>query len=436
MWTATALVVGNMIGSGVFLLPASLGRFGAVSLVGWLFTVAGATVLALTFARLSRMVPRPGGIYAYARIGLGDLPGFLVAWGYWISICAGNAAIVTALVSYGGFFWTPLATEPLLGAATAVAVIWFLTWINARGVREAGVMQLVTTLLKLAPLVVIATAGLLYLDPTNFTPFNTSELSTSGAVAATATLTLWAFLGLESATVPAGHVDRPARTIPRATMLGTGLAAVVYVLGTVAVMGVIPPDRLASSTAPFADAASHMWGAWTARVVAAGAVISCFGALNGWILLQGQLPMAAAMDGLMPRLFARRSPRGTPVPALVVSSILVTAIVATNYTKGLVSAFTFVILLATLSTLLPYAFSSLSLIRLMLRQRHRNPRELGTGLATAALALLYSGWAIVGAGRDAVFWGLLLLIAGMPVYVVVTRRAGGESERLIGSGAE
>jgi APA family basic amino acid/polyamine antiporter len=201
-------------------------------------------------------------------------------------------------------------------------------------------------------------------------------------------------------------------------------------------MGVIPPNSLASSTAPFADAASRMWGAWTARLVAAGAVISCFGALNGWILLQGQLPLAAAMDGLMPRLLARRSPRGTPVPALVLSSVLVTAIVTTNYTKGLVGAFTFVILLATLSTLLPYAFSSVSLIRLLLRQRHHNPRQLGTGLVTAALALLYSGWAIVGAGRDAVFWGLLLLIAGLPVYVLVTRRADGERRRLIGSSTE
>jgi APA family basic amino acid/polyamine antiporter len=168
-----------------------------------------------------------------------------------------------------------------------------------------------------------------------------------------------------------------------------------------------------------------MWGPWTARVVAAGAVISCFGALNGWILLQGQLPMAAAMDGLMPRLLARRSTRGTPVPALVLSSVMVTAIVATNYTKGLVGAFTFVILLATLSTLLPYAFSSLSLIRLLLRRRHRNRRALGAGIATAVLALLYSGWAIVGAGRDAVFWGLVLLIAGVPVYAAVTRRKGG-----------
>ncbi len=421
LWTATALVVGNMIGSGVFMLPASLGAFGGVSLFGWLFTSAGALVLALTFARLSRMFPRPGGIYAYTREGFGDFAGFLVAWGYWISICAGNAAIATAFVSYSGFFWPLLVREPAVGAAAAIATIWLLTWINAQGIREAGIVQLVTTVLKLAPLMVIATIGLLYLDLDNFTPFNVSDRPTPAAVSATAALTLWAFLGLESATVPAGDVDRPERTIPRATLIGTGVAAAVYVLGTIAVMGVIPPGQLAASSAPFADAASAMWGSGAARLVAGGAVVSCFGALNGWILLQGQLPMAAAMDGLLPPAVGRRSARGAPVRALLMSSLLVTVIVATNYAKGLVGAFTFVILLATLSTLVPYVFSSLALIRVLTRDRLRAGKDLARGVAVGTLAFVYSVLAILGSGRDAVFWGLLLLVAGVPIYLTVAR---------------
>jgi len=271
-------------------------------------------------------------------------------------------------------------------------------------------------------LAAVGTLGLVHLQRSNFTPFNASGTSTVSAVTATAALTLWAFLGLESATVPAGDVERPDWTIPRATVLGTLLAGAVYVLGTVAVMGVIPPATLATSTSPFADAASIMWGPWAANAIAAGAAISCFGALNGWILLQGQVPMAAAADGLLPRTFGRLSPRGTPVSGLVISSALVTVIVAMNYTKGLVSAFTFIILLATLATLVPYAFSSLALARMQWAERGHVPaRQLIGALAVTLLALAYSIWAIVGSGGDAILWGSLLLLAGVPVYAGMRR---------------
>ena len=419
---ATALVVGNMIGSGVFLLPASLGPFGGVSLLGWLVTSAGAILLAVAFARLARMLPRAGGPYAYTRAGFGDFPAFLVAWGYWVSVCAGNAAIAVALVGYLGVFVPLLSASPTAGAIGAVASVWLLTWVNARGVREAGSVQLVTTVLKLAPLVAIGTVGLVFLEWRNFTPFNVSGDSTLSAVSATAALTLWAFLGLESATIPAEEVERPDRTIPRATVIGTVIAAVVYVLGTVGVMGVLPPATLAASTAPFADAASAMWGPWAAGLVAAGAAVSCFGALNGWILLQGQLPLAAAVDGMLPPVFGRLSQRGTPVPSLVISSVLVTAIVTTNYTKGLVAEFTFIILLSTLAVLVPYVFSTLALARIALRDRAPADRGRIPGIAVVAvLAFAYSAWAIVGTGREIILWGCVLLAAGVPVYVWMGR---------------
>ena len=421
---ATALVVGNMIGSGVFLLPASLGAFGGVSVLGWLFTSTGALLLAVAFARLARMLPRAGGPYAYTRAGFGDFPAFLVAWGYWVSVCAGNAAIAVAFVGYLGFFVPVLSASPSAGAVTAVASVWLLTWVNARGVREAGGVQLVTTVLKLLPLLAIGTFGLVFLRWENFTPFNVSGTSTLSAVSATAALTLWAFLGLESATIPAEEVEHPDRTIPRATVIGTVIAAVVYVLSTIGVMGVLPPASLATSTAPFADAASAMWGPWAAGLVAAGAAIACFGALNGWILLQGQLPLAAAMDGMLPPVFGRLSRRGTPVPSLVMSSVLVTAIVATNYANGLVAEFTFIILLSTLTVLVPYVFSALALMRLSLRDRARVGGKSIPGIAVvAALAFAYSSWAIVGTGRDIILWGCVLLAAGVPVYRWMVRAA-------------
>ena len=205
-----------------------------------------------------------------------------------------------------------------------LAAIWTLTAVNVAGVRAGGMVQLVTTVLKLVPLLGVAVLGLFFIDPDNLTPFNASGDSTFGAITSAATLTLWAFIGIESATVPAEDVVDPERNVPRATVIGTLVAAVVYILGTVAVMGIVPADVLAESTAPFADAATAMYGDWAGNAVAVGAIISAFGALNGWILLQGQVPLAAARDGLFPRVFAHLSRNGTPVVGLVVSSVLVT----------------------------------------------------------------------------------------------------------------
>ncbi len=423
LWTTTALVVGNMIGSGVFLLPASLAAYGGISIIGWLFTAAGALLLALVFARLSRMVPRAGGPYAYTRRGFGDFAGFLVAWGYWISIWTSNAAIAVAFVSYLTVFWPTLAENSVLAMLVAVSAIWTLTWVNAAGVRKAGVVQLITTVLKLVPLVMIATLGLLFFNADHFTPFNVSGDSNVAAVTACVTLTLWAFLGLESATVPADDVINPGRTIPRATLIGTSFAAVVYILGTVAVMGVIPPAGLAASTAPYADAAREMWGSWAGYAVGVGAAISCFGALNGWILMQGQIPLAAARDGLFPAAFGRVSARGTPAIGMVMSSVLVTLLMAMNYTKGLVEQFNFIILLATLSTLVPYALSSMAELMIFVRERERfSGQRLFGSSVIASLAFLYALWAMAGSGRESVYVGFLLLFAGLPVYVWVTWR--------------
>jgi len=428
LWMCTALVVGNMIGSGVFLLPASLAPYGGISIVGWLVSAAGAACLALVFARLGATIPKVGGPYAYAREGFGDFGGFWVAWSYWISIWTTNAALAVAFVSYATVFWPALGTSPALGAGVALAILWGLTGVNAAGVREAGMVQLVTTVLKILPLVAIGTFGFLAFQPEHFEPFNPSGSTPIGAVTATVTLTLWAFLGLESGTVPAADVKDPARTIPRATLLGTLIAGVVYIVCTVAVMGIIAPSELVASTAPFADAASRIWGPWGRWVIGAGAAISCFGALNGWILLAGQVPRAAALDGLLPAGFARLGARGTPLLGLLFSGAIATVLIGMNYTRGLVEAFTFLILLATLATLLPYVFSSMTALMIALRER----REGGGGpairrAAVSTAAFGFSLWAIAGAGQGTVYWGFLLLVAGLPVYVVMRIRVAGPS---------
>lgn len=423
LWMCLALVVGNMIGSGIFVLPAALAAIGPISIAGWLATSTGAIILALIFGRLARLVPKSGGPYAYTREGFGDFAGFLIAWGYWIALWAGNAAVAVAFAGYLGFLIPVIGGSKLASLAAALAAIWLLTWVNARGVREAGTVQLITTVLKLVPLLIVGIVGLAFIDPGHFTPVNLSGNSAAAAVAASAALTLWAFLGLESATVPAGDVVDPERTIPRATILGTSFAAVVYIVVTVVAFGVVPLPELASSSAPLADVARVMWGGVGAILVAIAACVSTFGTLNGFTLLTGQVPLSAAQDDLFPRQFARLSKANTPVFALVVSSILASILIAMNFSKGLVDQFIFIILLATLTTLVPYLFCALAELMIYITKgRTIAGKSLGPVIALAIGGFLYSSWAIYGAGPEIVFFGFLLLLAGVPVYVWVKWR--------------
>jgi basic amino acid/polyamine antiporter, APA family len=413
--TAVALVVGNMIGSGVFLLPASLAAYRGTSLLGWGITTFGSVLLAVVFARLARAGPRSGGPYAYTRQAFGDLAGFLVAWGYWISCWCTNAALAVAFVGYLDPFVPALVRSPVTAALLAIATLWTLTLVNVLGVTTAGRVQVTTTILKVLPLAVVGVGGLLWFEPSRFVIPPPGTVSLGADTLAVVTLTLWAFLGLECATIPASVVRDPARTIPRATIVGTLVAAVIYIVSTVGVMSVVAPAALASSTAPFADAARLMGGETLARLVALGAALSCFGALNGWILVAGHMPLAIADDGLFPAVFAARDAGGTPVRATVISAALSTALIGLNYTETLVTLFTRIILLATLSTLVPYVFCSLASF---LRAGGDRPR--GGGLVPG-LAFAYAMVAVAGAGQEIVYFGFLLLLAGLPVFVWVKR---------------
>lgn len=422
LWMLTALVVGNMIGSGVFLLPASLAALGSVSIFGWALTGVGAILLALVFANLGRSMPRTGGPYAYARSAFGDFVGFQTAWGYWIAVWAGNAAIAVAFVGYLGYFFPGVVANGLSAALAAIAAIWLLTLVNIAGVREGGQVQLVTTILKFVPLAVIGLVGIFFIKGSNFGAF--APTGVFPGITSAAALTLWAFIGLESATVPAEEVKDPERNIPRATIIGTLLATGVYVLATVAIMGIIPNADLAKSTSPFADAAQAIFGSWGGSAIALVAMISAFGALNGWILLQGRVPLAAAEDGLFPKAFAKvHGKRGTPVFGLVVSSILVTGLMLMNYNQGLVAQFSFVILLATLTTLVPYAYSAAAQAVLWIREPERfSGRSFARDTIVASLAFAYSVWAIIGSGTDVIAKGFILLTLGIPVYVFLKWR--------------
>lgn len=431
LWLATALVVGNMIGSGIFLLPASLaGVAGPVSILAWVFTGAGAMLLAFVFARLGGAFPRTGGPYAYARRAFGDFVGFQTAWGYWIAAWAGNAAIAVAFVGYLAVFWGGLGDSNLLAALVGIGVIWLVTAINVLGTRQGAIVQGVTTVLKFVPLALIAIVGLFFMHSSNFTPF--APHGTFSAISAAAPLTLWAFIGLESATVAAEEVKDPKRNIPRATIYGTAITTVVYIVGTIAIMGIVSRGALAHSASPFALAAGTAFGGSWDKVVAVVALIATFGALNGWVMLQGRIPLAAAEDGLFPKRFAKvHGERRTPVFGLVVSSVLVSALMLANYTKGLVDAFTFVLLLATLTTLVPYAYSAAAQAYLYITEPELfEGKRFLRDTVIAGLAFAYSLWAITGSGKDIIAKGFILLMAGVPVYVYMRWSQAREAQKV------
>lgn len=415
---AIALVIGNMIGSGIFFLPSSLGAYGGISIFGWLFTSTGALILALIFSRLSRLLPNiSGGPFVYAQEGFGDFPAFLVAWGYILSIWASNGAITVAFVSYLSVFIPVLATNQVLAAGTGLLAIWFLTWLNTRTIRTAASLQLITTVLKLIPLILISVVGIFYLNPAHFSPFNVSQESSFSAISATAALTLFAFLGFESATVPAEQVENAASTIPKATIIGTLITIVVYILGTVAVMGLISPSNLQSSNAPFADAAALIWGETGRYLVAGGVVISTFGALNGWTILQGQVPMAPARVNLFPKIFARQNANGSPSVSLVIGSVIVSILMLMNFSKGMVKAFEFLILVTTTTVLVPYIFAAAAYGVFILQKRIGSEGNTWFQMILPMLGFAYSVWAVSGSGQEPVYWGFIMLLLGIPIYV-------------------
>lgn len=417
-WTLTALVAGNMIGSGIFMLPAALATYGSVGILAWVVTAVGTMILAIVFARLSRLLPRTGGPYAYCRAAYGDFIGFQVAYNYWIALWVGNAAIVVTLISYLGVFFPVLNTNSWLSFMLSLGIIWFITLVNVIGVKEAGRMQIITTILKLLPLIIIATVGLLFVHKSNLMHFNVSGKSNFSALTGAATLTMWAFIGFESATVPAEHVIDPRRNIPRATIVGTSIAALVYIFSTIAVMGIVPMHALAHSTSPFADAANLMFGHWANWIIAAAAVIACFGTLNGWILMQGQIPLAAAKDGLFPKHFEKTTQSGSPAFGLIVSSILISLLLAMRYGASLVDQFTMISLLATLASLIPYIYTSVAELMLFIRDKEKySSKRLAGSAILAMLAFAYTYWLIYGAGVQIVFYGVLVLLSSIPVYL-------------------
>jgi len=415
-WSCWSLTVGCMIGSGVFMLPTLLAPYGLLSFGGWIIAGGGSIALALVFGRLAARTRCNGGPYAYSRAAFGDLTGFLMGWAYWLSFLMGIPVVAIAFVGYLGVFVPALNGNAVAQALTALGLIGVLTLVNIRGLKEMSAAQITLTVLKIIPLVAIVGLAFAAGAPSNLPSFNPSGEPILAALAACALITLWPFTGFEVVTLPATHVKDCERTIPRALITGMIAVVVIYLSATAAVMLLVPSDQLAQSTAPFADAA-RAFGPWGPNFIAAGALVATAGTLNGLIFTCGQMPMAVALDKLAPSWLASTTKGGTPHLALLLSATLASLLLLANYSRGFIGAFTFLLMMATALGLIYYVVVSLA----ELRYSWRNAKSWA---AIAALGIVYSLFAAFGSGLEVLFWGVVLMLAGVPLHYALRPKPG------------
>lgn len=420
-----SMVVGNMIGTGIYLLPASLAEYGTISVISWIYTSLGAMLLALTFANLNKLFPKTGGPYIYCREAFGTLIGFIVAYTYWISNLVSIAGIAVASIGYLGFLSPMLDAQsasyhPGLALLFELAAVWLFTIINVLGIHTAGLVQLFLTIIKILPLLLVSFVGLGYIDLQNLAEFNISNTSHLTAISAGAALCFWSFIGLECATVPAENTEG-TKSVFIATVFGTLITCLIYIFSTIVLMGMIAPDQLQSSQFPFAQAGTMLFGPSAAFIIAIFAVISGLGALNVCVLVQGQIVFAAARDGFFPKRFAKLSKHDVPIAGQLLSSSLISIFLFMTMQPSLLAQFNAIILLAALLTLFVYFMTTLASIKCQLQNRKTKSIDKRY-FAVACLAAFYALWMISSIGMFTLAVGLIMVALCVPIYFLFIKK--------------
>jgi APA family basic amino acid/polyamine antiporter len=421
-----ALVVGNMVGTSIYALPASLAAStGPLGLVAWVLTAAGYLLVAFVYASLGTRYPSTGGPYVYAREAFGDFAGFQTVWAYWFSAVIGNAAIVTGVVGYAVGLSPRLAASTTLQFALAQVILWSLCALNVIGVRQSARVQTTIMFLNVIPLLLVSGLALLLFDAGNLVPFAPKG---GGAIAVGAALIVWAYSGVESATVPAEEVQAPERTIRRGTLIGYGVGTLVFLVTALAAAGAMPNDVIASSPRPIAllaeRAGGPVVGPVLATIISFTAIIAGIGTLNGWILMAGRIPLGAARDGLFFRPLAAVHPRrGTPHVALITGTAIASVLLLLFFTRTLLGVFNAIVLLSVLTTLLPHLYAAAAELLLARRDRARyTAAERRRATLVAPIAFVFVLYTIYGVGAEVVRWGTVVVLAGIPLYALLVTR--------------
>lgn len=422
-----ALGMGNMIGSGVFLLPRDLAPLGWNAIIGWGVSIAGTLCLALVFARLAKRLPTGCASFTYSAAAFGPATGFIVSWSYWISCWTVVATLAVAAISNLSIIAPRLGAGGAGPALVAIGFIWLFTIVNLFGVRRAGNAQMLTLALKLVPIVGAVFVAIWALSTGRAdapTLAGTEPIGLSN-IGAAATLTLFALLGFESSAVVGDRVHDPERTIPRSMVIAAAATGLLYLLSCTTVTLMLPLATLEQSNAAYATFFGTLVSPSAGQIIALFAAIAALGALNGFVLLQGEIPRDLAHRGLLPSLFRRDNRYASPWITQMISSAGASFIVYANYSRGLADLFSFMVKVTTSTAIIFYIVGALAALKL------ENEGELRVSPGFAALTILgflYSCWAFYGAGLEAGLWSLGLTAAGLPIYLAMRRSAPARRE--------
>jgi APA family basic amino acid/polyamine antiporter len=426
-WMCTALVVGNTIGIGVFMMPTTLAPYGLNAISGWLITLVGFLFLAGVFAGLSRVFPKDGGPYAYMLRAFGPGVAFMVIWCYWISVWVTNATIAIGVVSYLSKLVPAVDSNPFFPPVTALSLVWLFVILNWRGARAVGRTQVITTALKLIPLtaIILIFVWIAISSPATLTQHVPTTPMTLSNIKDASAISMFAMLGIECATIPAGRVLNPERTIPRATVVGTILTALVYIVASVAPMLLIPQAELAASSAPFADLLTKLLGGGYGEILALFIIVSGLGALNGWTLVAGELAQQFSQHGTFPRILGKENKYGAPALAFILAGITASVVLLLNYSKSTAKSFEFLSIVVTAANMPLYLTCALAVVVLRSRGEIGTPeRPERLFFAAALCALIFCGWVFWSVGATPLLYALGLALVGIPVYwsMVMSRR--------------
>lgn len=411
-WMSWSVVVGTMIGSGIFMLPASLARFGPNAIAGWIVSGCGAVALAYSIGRLAR-IAQADGIQSYIEEAFGPLVAFLATYAYWISSWAALAAVSLAGAAAIGRL-VPALSSGTAVALVAVAILWFFQATNALGARSTGRLAVLAAILKILPLAAVLVVffqvefgggALAALAPMPLTFDN---------IAAASAITLFAMLGFENAAAPVDKVKNPKRTIPRALVGGTVFVALLYLLVSSAILLLLPVEAVSNSNSPFADAIGRGWGEAGIVLAAIGIAVSAAGYVNVNVLVTGELGYSMALRSELPRFLAQTIGDNTPLNAQLLGTALASALILANISKGTADLFTFVALLTASATLWLYLASALAALK---------QRPGGLALVAVLAGLAFTLFAFYGSGLEANLWSLALLGSGALVYAVMRSSA-------------
>ena len=404
----TFIVAVNMMGSGIIMLPTNMAKVGAISLLSWIVTALGSMAIAYGFAQAGLFNQRPGGMSAYAEDAYGKPGYFLVFILYFLSLAIGNVAIGISAVGYLAGFFPWLSSTPVATCIGVIALLWLTTVANFGGPSWTGRIGSVTVWGVIIPVGLLSLIGWFWFKPSTFAAaWNPHGLGLWEGMSSSIALTLWAFLGMESAAQNSDAVENPKRDVPLACMLGTLGAAVIYVLSTTVIQGIVPNAELAESTGPFALAYAQMFNPTVGSIIMALAVMACVGSLLGWQFTIAQTGKAAAEERMFPALFSKVNSLGAPVVGMIVLAIVQSGLALSTISPTLSEQFGVLVNLAVVTNVIPYIIA-LSALMVMMHIAKVPAATYRRNVVIVTIAMLYSVFALYASGKDAVMGGMIV----------------------------